>query len=65
MGLIRRLVVPTERVVSEVDVDTQVVQGFPEVGDLLALTYELVETRAQRVRFPCVNLAAFMYQAPQ
>ena len=39
--LVRSLVVPPERVVREVDVDTQVVQGFPEVGDLLALTYRV------------------------
>ena len=37
VGLICRLVVPTERVVSEVDVYPHVMEGFPEVGDLLPL----------------------------
>lgn len=65
VGLICRLVVPTERVVSEVDVDTQVVQGFPEVGDLFALTYRVGRDQGAARTLSCVNLAAFMYQAPQ
>lgn len=49
----------------EVDVDTQVVQGFPEVGDLLALTYRVGRNQGAARALSCVNLAAFMYQAPQ
>ena len=37
MGLVTRLVVPSEGVVGEIDVDPHVVQGLPEVRHLLAL----------------------------